>query len=179
MIITGKVWLVVASLFFYDYWDVRYLSFTYEVSNVEPRGGGDLARLLRLKMDFSDSEPIIHVQNLPIETTQYDLDSNQVICRGGNPIVVSPHKPLLVTSDGALDNKKVLWLRDSFDTALAPFMTTMFTEGVQLHFHNALCLGGRFVDLVESWKPDYVFVTVVERSSRSDYFVTPLPSRRL
>ncbi len=145
----------------------------FEMSEVKPRNGGDLAMFLRLKMNLSDSVPMIHALSLPIETVQYDFDSNQVIHRGGNPAVASPHKPLLVKSDGALNRKKVLWLRDSFGTALAPLMAATFTDVIQLHFVDALRPGGRFVELVETWKPDYVFITVVERSSRAGIFALP------
>ena len=49
-------------------------------------------------------------------------------------------------------------------------MAATFSETVQLYWQEALKPDGRFVELVEKWKPDYVFITVVERDSRSDLF---------
>ena len=54
-------------------------------------------------------------------------------------------------------------------------MAATFSQTVQLHWDQALKPGGRFIDLVEKWKPDYVFITVVERDSRSPLFTPPAP----
>ena len=148
----------------------------FEVRRVVPRIGGDLANFLRLTASLSDSEPIINAQELPVETIQRDLESNKVIHKGGNPVVDSPSKPLLVTSAGALNAKKVLWLRDSFGNAISPLMAATFRDVVQLHWAEALKPGGRFAQLVETWKPDYVFVTVVERAARADLFASHPPT---
>lgn len=142
----------------------------YELNRVDPRGGGDLANFLRLTASLADSEPIIHASSLSIETTQSDFDTKQVIRHGGNPMVEAPSKPLLVQSEGALNNKKVLWLRDSFGSAMSPLMAATFSEVLQLHWAEAIKPDGRFVQLVEEWKPDYVFFTVVERGSRAPWF---------
>lgn len=147
----------------------------YDLNRIAPRGGGDLANFLRLNAQLSDSEPIIHALSLPIETTQSDFDTKQVLHQGGNPAVGSPTKPLLVRSEGALNNKKVLWLRDSFGSALSPLMAATFSEVLQLHWGEAIKPGGRLVQLVEEWKPDYVFFTVVERASRNPSFATYPP----
>ena len=145
------------------------------VSGVAPRDGGDLANFLRISKSLPDSEPILEALSFPIETIQYDFDSGKVIHRGGNPQVGALQKPLLITSEGALNVKKVLWLRDSFGIALSPLMAATFTEVLQLHWEEALRRGERFTELVEKWKPDYVFVTVVERASMSDLFAVYPP----
>ena len=142
----------------------------YEVSRVNPRGGGDLAKFLRLSTSLTDSEPMISALDLYVETTQYDFDTKQVIYRGGNPIVELTEKPMLVKSEGALNNKKVLWLRDSFGTAMSPLMAATFSDVLQLHYVVATMPGGRFAQLVKNWKPEYVFLTVVERASRDSNF---------
>ena len=138
-------------------------------------GGGDLASFQRIQRRLVDPEPAIKILGLPVETTQYDFDSGRVLQKGGNPKIGSQQKPLLVISNGALNAKKVLWLRDSFGTAMAPMMAATFSETVQLHWEEALKPGGRFVELVEKWKPDYVFITVVERDSRSGIFTLAPP----
>lgn len=142
---------------------------TFEVTSAAQRQGGDLASFLRIEQRLFESEPIIKIvaSSHPIEVTQYDFDSGQVITKGGNPKILSKNIPFLVVSEGALNAKKVLWLRDSYGDSLSPFMAATFSETVQLHWMAA---GSRFVELVDKWKPDYVFITVVERDSRSEVF---------
>lgn len=142
----------------------------YELTRITPRNGGDLAKFLRLTASLSDYEPKINSESLPVATTQVDFDTKKIISQGGNPKVGAPNKPLLVKSVGALNDKKVLWLRDSFGTSLSPLMAATFSEVLQLHWAHAIRPGGNFAQLVEAWKPDYVFVTVVERAARTAGF---------
>jgi hypothetical protein len=137
----------------------------YEVSQVKRRNYGDLSGFLRFTIP--DAEPITFAASLPVETTHFDLDTMMVVHRGGNPETIATAKPLLIKSVGALNNKKVLWLRDSFGTSMSPLMNATFSDVLQLHWGEALKPGGRFVQLVDSWKPDYVFITAVERDARS------------
>lgn len=155
--------------------ELRWPSF--EMSSMSPRGGGDLAKFLRIKQGLLDSEPSIKIigSTHTIETTQYDFDSTQIIQKGGNPQIGAKNSPILVISEGALNAKKVLWLRDSFGNSLSPLMAATFSKTVQLHWLEALKSRGRFAELVEKWKPDYVFITVVERDSRSELFTLPPP----
>lgn len=144
------------------------------VSKVSERHGGDLGRFLRMAEMLRDSEVVIEIDNeRPIETEQYDFETGHLTVSGGNPQVGAPERPLLVKSKHALNQNRVLWLRDSFGTALAPFMAATFTETLQLHYGKAD--PALFVRLVESYKPDYVFITVVERGARSKWFEN-LPS---
>lgn len=147
----------------------------YQILHVDPRPGGDLSNFLRLTASLSDSEPIIKASILPIKTTQSDFYTRRVIQQGANIAIGTPDKPLLVQSEGALNNKKVLWLRDSFGTAMSPLMAVTFSEVLQLHWSEAIKPRGRFVQLVEEWKPDYVVFTVVERSSRTPWFAAYPP----
>jgi len=147
----------------------------YEVSRVNARNGGDLAKFLRLQGSFSDNDPIIYGSTPSVEITQSDFDTKKVFSKGGNPIIGSQMTPLLVTSTGALNNKKVLWLRDSYGNSISPLMDATFSDVLQLHWSEALKPGGRFAQLVEDWKPDYVFITVVERAARDTSFATYSP----
>ena len=142
----------------------------YQLTRVDSRDGGDLAEFLRLTAHLSDREPVINTASLSIETKESDFDTKQVLYQGANKAVLPPTKPLLVQSVGALNDKRVLWLRDSFGTALSPLMAATFSEVLQLHWAEAMQPGGRFIQLVEDWKPEYVFVTVVERASRNPWF---------
>jgi hypothetical protein len=49
-------------------------------------------------------------------------------------------------------------------------MAATFSEVLLLHWHEAIKPGGRLLQLVEEFKPDYVFFTVVERAAREPYF---------
>lgn len=147
----------------------------YQLVRVDPKTNGDLIRFLRFD-ELPDTEPITRLADLPIRTTQSDFYTKQVICRCRNPMVGTPAKPLLVTSEVALNDKKVLWLRDSFGTAMAPFMAATFSETLQLNWAEGLKSPEHFVELIEAFKPDYVFLTVVERDARARVFTAYPPS---
>jgi hypothetical protein len=118
-----------------------------------------------------DSEVVIEIDSeRPIETEQYDFDFDTEPLRvsEGNPKIDSQERPLLVKSKHALNPKRVLWLRDSFGGAMAPFMAATFTETLQLHYGQTDPT--LFARLVETYKPDYVFITVVERGARNKWF---------
>lgn len=149
----------------------------YEVARVTPRNGGDLASFLRMSPNLGDVDPAIKVFDLPLSITQLDFETGKVLGTGPNVAIDFSTRPLLVKSSGALNNKKVLWLRDSFGTSLSPLMAATFSDVIQLHWREALKPGGSFAKLVDDWQPDYVFVTVVERNARAAVFtLMPPPS---
>lgn len=149
----------------------------YELTGITPRNGGDLANFLRLTASLSDYEPKINSTSLQVETTQVDFATKEIIKKGGNPKLGAPNKPLLVKSVGALNDAKVLWLRDSFGTSLSPLMAATFSEVLQVHWSYAVGQGANLTRLVDEWKPDYVFFTVVERAARTAAFANyPPPS---
>ncbi|MFI8222904.1 DHHW family protein [Pseudomonas sp. NPDC085632] len=139
----------------------------YGVTQVKKIHGGDLANFLRLAPSLSDSEPLLNVGNLPIKTKRIDFATQKVLFEGGNTEIGSTNKAFIVKSEGALNNKKVLWLRDSFGSSMSPLMAATFSEVLQLHWNVATGPDGNFTELVEKWKPDYVFFTVVERDFSS------------
>lgn len=123
--------------------------------------GGDLAGFLRLLGKVKDKQP--HLAVLPrveINTVcekfytheYYECDS---------PEIISQPEPLLVVTAGAENTKKVLWLRDSFGTAVSPYMARLFSHVVQVHYDNITKKS--LIELVKDFKPDYVFMTIVER----------------
>lgn len=137
--------------------------------------GGDLAKFLSITSRLTDTEVTVEIgSERPITTEQYDYESGQLKVSGGNPELETPQQALLVKSVHALNHKKVLWLRDSFGKALAPFMAATFTEVLQLHYDKIDSV--RFTQLVDTFKPDYVFITVVERNSRNQAFKYLPPS---
>lgn len=146
------------------------------VSAINHRDGGDLAKFLSLKETLRDSEVVMDIlgdHDHAIEIEQYDFETGRLRQSGGNPQIHTARRPLLVKSRYALNEKKVLWLRDSFGTALAPFMAATFSETLQLHYDEAD--PDLLARLVETYQPDYVFITVVERAARRKRFGTPAP----
>jgi len=156
--------------------EVRWLSDQqFHIAGVAPRPGGDLSNFLRMTNLLTDTEVAMQMgEGLAVETQQYDFETRALKSSGGNPGVLAPFHPLLVKSPSALNNKKVLWLRDSFGTSLAPYMDATFSEVLQLHYGATNPEG--FAALVSSFKPDYVFITVVERDSRTAWFEKMPPS---
>jgi alginate O-acetyltransferase complex protein AlgJ len=149
---------------------------TYQLSRVNSRNGGDLARFLRLHRDVTDVEPTTRLSDLPIKTVHSDFHTQQIVCLCGNSaFAAAPVKPLLVTSESALNNRKVLWLRDSFGNEMAPWMGATFSEVLQLYWVEGLESPERFAQLIDEFKPDYVFITIVERNSRTKAFTVPPP----
>ncbi len=143
---------------------------SYEVERVVSRKAGDLANFLHLSMDLDEAEPLIRALNVPIETEQFDYDRGVRLRGGGNPQIGAPLEPLLVKSQGALNDLKVLFLRDSFGTALSPMMALTFSQTLHLHWSPALRAKGRLLDLVDSFEPDLVLVAIVERSAITPRF---------
>lgn len=136
---------------------------SYQIGQVRPRNGGDLSDFLHFSLLVGDVNPLIGALDKPIETEQFDYATGSLIRRGGNPMVGSPRSPLLVKSKGALNDIRVLWLRDSFGTAMAPMMALTFSQTVQLHWSEAIQPDGLLEKLVEEWKPDIVLIVAVER----------------
>jgi hypothetical protein len=142
----------------------------FQVDRKEIRYGGDLAKFLRLSDQLPDFEPILRLSTVSTNTTLRDFDSQTIVGQGGNPALISPTKPLWVQARGALNLKRVLWLRDSFGTAISPWMAATFSDVLQVHWGEVIGHPGRLSQLVDRWKPDYVFITVVERAARNEAF---------
>ena len=147
----------------------------YEVVRINPRAGGDLTNFLRMSDHLVDESPVVALSEQAVQTVRSDFDSGTQVGSGDNPEILSPNTPLLVRTDGALNRRRVLWLRDSFGTSMAPWMAATFSDVLQLHWEVAFGPDGRLAGLIEDWKPDYVFVTVVERAARSERFMQGPP----
>jgi hypothetical protein len=143
---------------------------------VGPRHEGDLTGLLRLNHWLADVEPQVGVTSEPLHTTEHDYLTGRLLREGQNAAIQDPKRTLLVTSRGALNQRKVLWLRDSFGSDLAPLMAATFSETLQLHWNRALAQPADLAQLIAAWRPDYVFVTVVERDALTGPFMNPPPS---
>lgn len=141
------------------------------IGKIKESVGGDLAKFLRLNERLQDFDPEVVVTGLehwPVETMQFDFHSGNPVVPDAGMIMPVPQRPLLVKSPNALNQKRVLWLRDSFGNAMAPFMAATFSE--TLHVHYDKVDPALFSSLIDSYKPDYVFITVVERRARTPGF---------
>lgn len=116
------------------------------------RRGGDLARFLRLEDCLDDREPEVKI-NLA-----HDFKSQ----KSNYEVSLVDDALLLAETTGALNQKKVLWLTDSFGLAVSPFMYASFSEVLEIHY-SALS-GNTLKELIEGFEPDFVLMTIVERN---------------
>lgn len=137
--------------------------------------GGDLANFLRLANTLQDTELVLEMDGSrgPMKTMQSDFLTGTPVASNGLVLQEAPMRPLLVKSAHALNDRRVLWLRDSFGNAMTPYMAETFTETLQLHYDEAH--PELFARLVDQYKPDYVLITVVERRARVKWFEKELP----
>lgn len=145
-----------------------------ELRESRDRAGHDLSNFLRIPQWLSDKEPVMQHKSLPeVKVTQYNLATGELIEKGGNPYIGSPNQAIRVVSEGALIDKKVLWLRDSFGTALSPYMARYFAETAQLHYN--LVTSDWLSTTIKNYQPDYIFITAVERAIPSGFFLVEPP----
>lgn len=143
-----------------------------KVTDILPQGGGDLAKFQRVQDSTRDQNIALafhHKFNITVD--RYDYDSGTLLSTNQNLPSEPPHHAQLLVSKDALNDKKVLWLRDSYGIAMSPYMAATFSNVLQVH-HEALDSDG-LIKLVERFKPDYVVYSVVERGSRIGLFVSP------
>lgn len=132
--------------------------------------GGDLARFLKVEKFIEDREPVTAINNINLEHVVYDFNTKSEVYRGLSPRYGSMNDLLLIETPQALNNKKVLWLSDSFGNALSPYMTATFSHIVKQHWEN-LAGTKKLEEIIERWQPDFVFITVVERVSLNEEFM--------
>ncbi len=145
-----------------------------EVAFVNDRIAGDLANFLGMTAILHDKDVLIKVagatqiDQLQIPTEQFDFNSGKLLASDGNPQIATPRFAMLVKSKKALNQKRVLWLHDSYGVAVSPYMAATFSE--TLHLHYDATTPEMLADLVQRFKPDFVFISVVERQARMDWF---------
>ncbi|MCF1183895.1 hypothetical protein L0E83_10680, partial [Marichromatium gracile] len=141
--------------------EIKY-DLTGRVSDEKTIPGGDLSLFLRLGDVVEDVSPVLQVEpEKQIDTKQIDFQSKAVKSAAGNPTVGVHLEPLLVVSSDAENDLKVIWLRDSFGIALSPYVARSFREVLQVHY--SVMTPAKLDALVEVFRPDYIFITGVER----------------
>ncbi|ELY2620681.1 hypothetical protein ACN5L3_000827 [Cronobacter malonaticus] len=140
---------------------------------LKKKEGGDLSRFLKISHLISDDEVEVRRQSLTsLKVTSVDYKTGRIITSGGFEPIEAPRSLTVYGTARALNNYKVLWLRDSFGTAMSPYMVRTFGNILQVHY-------GRITPpeikrLVMNYKPDFVFITGVERDSLGKFFYTPM-----
>jgi len=143
---------------------------------IKTRSGGDLARFLKLEDYLHDtdvSRNITFPQGFSVQSRSY-FDSVQKAVPAGL-LFPSQKEPLLVESFNALNEKRVLWLRDSFGTQLSPLMTLTYGQVVHWHYGKSFKQQQLLRELLEKFKPEIIIMTVVERESLHGLLIPPKP----
>ncbi len=131
--------------------------------------GGDLASFLKIRDNEKDIMVATGIEERKLEHFIYNFNTNELAYQGEAAVFGSMNDMYLINTPKALNDKKVLWLSDSFGTAQSQYMAGSFSRVLKVHWGKMI---GKKVlrELVKSWKPDYVFVTVVEREAFSAAF---------
>lgn len=150
-----------------------------QVDRVNVRTGGDLSAFLRIQNAIAEQEPIpLGLGSAQPQSDIRDLNTQQPVQPASFGQLQFPRLTLRVTTPGAANPLKVLWLRDSFGSALSPFFAAHFQETVQLHWSYAFDRQAqRLVSLVNTHQPDLVVITLVERVALAPLLLTPPPTR--
>lgn len=130
---------------------------------------GDLARLLQVSDVGGDtSVSAVLGESMTRGRTLADALSGERLEASALAGVEAPTHPVITRSPGALNRRRLLWLRDSFGAALRPFVTATHSEVIELD--RGTVTPAQLQDLVRQLKPDSVLVSVVERNARSAWF---------
>jgi hypothetical protein len=135
---------------------------------------GDLARLLSLQAAWRDEGAVLALDPARSQgRTQGDADDGRPLPASALLAVQAPLQPMRIASPQALNARRLLWLRDSFGTALLPYLAATYGDVVQVN--RASTTPAQFAALVLRFKPDAVLVSVVERNARDVWFQAPPP----
>lgn len=134
------------------------------------RKGGDLSSFLRINNSVKDTDVKANVNlNTPITVSDW---GNKVLRHTNiDDRITEMNQPLVVRSKGALNDMKVLWLRDSYGMALYPYMNATFSTIMQQHYQWVINNPKILKGLIDRYKPDIIILTVVERNSLENYFM--------
>lgn len=141
-----------------------------ELVEIVPKSGGDLAAFLKARQHMKDVDTLTKINGLNLQHNIYDFNSGVKVYSGSNALPSDMNELSLIETPAALNNKKVLWLSDSFGNALAPYMAATFNQILKQHW-SKLMTNEKLFSLIEEWQPDYVFITVVERDSLHEIFM--------
>ncbi|WP_370977119.1 alginate O-acetyltransferase AlgX-related protein [Enterobacter ludwigii] len=149
--------------------DLKWLSSNDISFKSNLKNGGDLSRFIRIQNLLTDIDVRVKIKtSSKIVVTDYKGNTLRVSDTSDRQEDMS--KQLIVHTSNALNDKKVLWLRDSFGVALYPYMNATFSTIMQQHYQDVLTNPEYMKKLITEFKPDLVIITVIERNSLSEYF---------
>lgn len=140
--------------------------------SIVKRDPGDLANFLRDTKNLADFQVVIDIDKVSPQVVEHYLKEIPASVENKNLAAVSVNKTeplILITSKTALNQKRVLWLHDSFGFAMEPFVYGTFSQVLQGPYLSMD--EPRLENIIEKFKPDYVFISVVERRLASDFFI--------
>ena len=141
----------------------------YQLTDVQEMSGGDLSSFLKIQSSERDIKPVTGAVKRGLEHFIYQYETDKLLYQGVAPVFGDMNELHLINTPAALNNKKILWLSDSFGNALSHYMTASFNDVLKVHW-GQLTGKKKLETLVSRWKPDYVFVTVVERAAFAEAF---------
>lgn len=137
------------------------------------RSGGDLAYFLGVHY-FQDEE--LHVKIIKpsmLTSIQYEFHTGKTSALNNNPNLVVPPYPLLIETPGALNDLRVLWLRDSTGTALSPYLAATFKHLVHQSYADITNSPQKLEEMIASFQPQLILLTITERSFLKHLSVFP------
>ena len=135
---------------------------------------GDLARLLDARGDDDDAAVADIAGGRDAGRTFTDAATDRPLAPSAATGIKAPSRPTRIRSPAALNPGRLLWVRDSFGSALLPYVTATFAEVVEVD-RDAVSLE-QLAEFVRRYEPDRVLVSVVERNARSPWFEAVPPA---
>lgn len=154
----------------HDFPDLKWLTPTDVSFTQEIRPGGDMSRFQHIQEKITDTEIKVNI-DINSQVTVKDWSGETLRSVGLSDGLSEANSPLHIYSSGALNKMKVLWLRDSFGIALYPYMNATFSEIMERHFDAFTKKPEDLKELIRTYQPDIVIITVIERSFSADFFM--------
>lgn len=138
-----------------------------EIGTPETTRGGDLTNLLRLGDLVTDTyQPFVSIGGVVPQTEETKFDP-------GVPVNPSIIQTMLMQTPNALNDRRVMWLRDSFGNAMTPHIRGTFSSVLEVNILNTATAVAALADL---FKPELVLVTVVDRQSALGFLLDGPPA---
>jgi len=113
--------------------------------------------------DFQYLSPNISRQTI-------NFDSKKILSLGFSMPDIQTQEIVEVLTQGALNNKKALWIQDTSSVKMAQLMSITFKDLLIIKWSDSILTSPKFLDIVRSWKPDYVFFTINQRNADDNGF---------
>ncbi|MCF4175265.1 alginate O-acetyltransferase AlgX-related protein [Vibrio sp. McD22-P3] len=137
------------------------------------KAGGDLAQFLKIGNLVQDIEPnpldiVSELKRCKYDTSTQTKYECGLVTNGETHV---NQQAFYTENPLALNNKKLLYLRDSFGDANSIYFQNTFNKTIQVHYNNLV--GNELLGLIHSEKPDVLIYQVVERGFYSGGYTIP------